>query len=244
MSPLVAVLAAATGTSARIVIPHIDYGAILPELILLGGVLVLIGLSAMTSRRPPTGVFAAATVGIAVAALVASLRLWRRVQDHGAFTTIAHSVDVDGFAVYFLVLVSAVLVVVAILGAGYLRREGIEGCEYYALALISGSGAMFMASANDLILIFLALEVLSIPLYVLAGFARRRSSSTASRSSTARPARRTCRRSRRSSPTTSSRRTACCSPGSRSSSSASRSRSRRCRSTCGPPTSTRARPRR
>ncbi|MGP8065010.1 MAG: NADH-quinone oxidoreductase subunit N [Acidimicrobiales bacterium] len=177
MSPLIAVLAAASGTSARIVIPHIDYGAILPELILLGGVLVLIGLSAMTSRRPPTGVFAAVTVGIAVSALVASLRLWRRVQDHGAFTTIAHSVDVDGFAVFFLVLVSALLVVAAILGAGYLRREGIGGCEYYALALISGSGAMFMASANDLILIFLALEVLSIPLYVLAGFDRRRATS-------------------------------------------------------------------
>ena len=54
--------------------------------------------------------------------------------------------------------------------AGYLRREGIAGPEYYVLALISGSGAMIMASANDLILIFLGLEILSIPLYVLAGF--------------------------------------------------------------------------
>jgi NADH-quinone oxidoreductase subunit N len=99
------------------------------------------------------------------------------VQDHGAFTTVAHSVDVDGFAVYFLVLVPSILVVAAILGSGYLRREGVAGCEYYALALISGSGAMLMASANDLVLIFLALEVLSIPLYVMAGFDRRRQTS-------------------------------------------------------------------
>ncbi len=176
MTPAGPALAAVHATSG-IVLPHIDYGAILPELILLGGVLLLVGISAMTSRQPPTGVYAAATVGIAVGALVASLRLWRHLQQHGAFTTVAHSVDVDGFAVYFLVLVSSVLVVAAILGAGYLRREGIAGCEYYALALISGSGAMLMASANDLILIFLALEVLSIPLYVMAGFDRRRTTS-------------------------------------------------------------------
>lgn len=172
MTPFAAVLA-----SAGLAIPRIDYTALLPELILLGGVLVLIGVSAMTPRRPPTGVYATMTVAIAAAALVASLRLWRDVQNHGAFTTVAHSVDVDGFAVYFLVLVPCILVVAAIIGSGYLRREGIAGCEYYALALISGSGAMLMASANDLIFIFLALEVLSIPLYVMAGFDRRRPTS-------------------------------------------------------------------
>jgi hypothetical protein len=83
---------------AGLAIPHIDYTALLPELILLGGVLVLIGVSAMTPRRLPTGVYATMTVAIAAAALVASLRLWRDVQNHGAFTTVAHSVDVDGFA--------------------------------------------------------------------------------------------------------------------------------------------------
>jgi NADH-quinone oxidoreductase subunit N len=163
--------------ASGVVLPHVDYTAILPELIFLGGVLVLIAASAMAPRQPPTGVYATATCGIALAALVASLVLWRDVQRHGAFMTVARSVDVDGFAVFFLVLVSGVLVVAAILGSGYLRREGIVGCEYYALALISGSGAMLMASANDLILVFLALEVLSIPLYVLAGFDRRRATS-------------------------------------------------------------------
>ena len=171
------VSAALLAVVSGLAIPHIDYTALLPELILLGGVLVLIGISATTSRQPPTGVYAAMTAAIAAAALVASLRLWRDVQDHGAFTTVAHSVDVDGFAVYFLVLVPSILVVAAILGSGYLRREGVAGCEYYALALISGSGAMLMASANDLVLIFLALEVLSIPLYVMAGFDRRRATS-------------------------------------------------------------------
>jgi len=170
-------LSAVAQATSGIVLPHVDYAAILPELILLGGVLFLIAISAMTPRQPPTGAYAATTVACAVAALASSLWLWRDVHNHGAFTVVAHSIDVDGFAVFFLVLVSSVLVVTAVLGAGYLRREGVAGCEYYALALISGSGAMLMASANDLILVFLALEVLSIPLYVMAGFDRRRATS-------------------------------------------------------------------
>ena len=157
--------------------PRIDYTAILPELILLGGVILLISMAAATPKQPSTEVYAVVTGATAVAALISSLVLWHDVETRGPFTTIARSLDVDGFAVFFLVLVSSVLVVAAVLGAGYLKREGVVGCEYYALALVSGSGAMFMAAANDLILIFLALEVLSIPLYVMAGFDWRRGAS-------------------------------------------------------------------
>ena len=164
----------AAATASTLSLPRIDYTAILPELILLGGVLVLITMAALSPTQPSTAAYATLTGGTAVAALIASLVLWHDVERHGPFTTIARSINVDGFAVFFLVLVSSVLVVAAILGAGYLQREGVVGCEYYALALISGSGAMFMASANDLILIFLSLEVLSIPLYVMAGFDRHR----------------------------------------------------------------------
>ncbi len=163
--------------ATQIPLPRIDYTAILPELFLLGGALVLITMAALFTRQPPTSAYATVTIGAGIAALVTSLLLWHDVNSHGAFTTIAHSVNVDGFAVFFLVLVSSVLIVATILGQGYLSREGIVGCEYYALALISASGAMLMATANDLILIFLSLEVLSIPLYVMAGFDRRRASS-------------------------------------------------------------------
>ena len=53
---------------------------------------------------------------------------------------------------------------------GYLRREGIAGAEFHVLALVSASGAMLMGSANDLIIVFLGLEILSIALYVLTAF--------------------------------------------------------------------------
>ena len=54
---------------------------------------------------------------------------------------------------------------------------GLERGEYYTLLLFSISGMMLMAQAGDLLIVFLALEMLSIPLYVLAAFARPQSNS-------------------------------------------------------------------
>jgi len=160
-----------------IAVPHIDYTAILPELILLGGMLILLVVSALVARPIPTEWYAAATVGFAGASLAASLIVWHDVSERGPFLAIAKSIDVDGFAAFALVTLSAVLVVAAMLGAGFLRREGTQGPEYYVLAMIAVSGAMFMAAANDLILVFLGLEILSIPLYVMAGSEVRREGS-------------------------------------------------------------------
>lgn len=57
-----------------------------------------------------------------------------------------------------------------LLSTDYLRRTNTNHGEYYSLLLLSTAGAMFMAGANDLIVVFIALELLSIPLYVLAAF--------------------------------------------------------------------------
>ena len=166
--------------AATIAVPKVNYTTIMPELILLGGMLVLLGISALVTRPIPTEAYATTTALIGLAALISSVVLWHDVQNHGAFQSIARSIDVDGFAVFGLILVSSIVILGAFFAAGYLRREGVVGPEYYVLALISGSGAMFMVAANDLILIFLGLEILSIPLYVMAGFDRRREASAES----------------------------------------------------------------
>lgn len=57
-----------------------------------------------------------------------------------------------------------------VMSIDYVKRIGIEKGEYYTLMLFTISGMMFMVSANDLIVIFVALELLSIPLYVLSAF--------------------------------------------------------------------------
>ena len=86
-------------------------------------------------------------------------------------------VVLDGFSTF----VNALLLVSGLLGVGlaygYLQRMGIERGEYYVLLLFSVTGMMLMAQATDLIVVFLALELLSIPLYVLAAFARPREES-------------------------------------------------------------------
>jgi NADH-quinone oxidoreductase subunit N len=78
----------------------------------------------------------------------------------------------DGFSIFInaLLLVSGLLGIA--LSFGYIKRMGLERGEYYTLMLFSVSGMMLMAQAADLIVVFLALELLSIPLYVLAAFDR------------------------------------------------------------------------
>lgn len=83
-------------------------------------------------------------------------------------------ISLDRFSSFFdlLFLLGTSLVVLS--SFFYARRENIERGEYYSLLLFATSGAMLMASAVDLIVFFLGLEILSVSLYVLSGFFRER----------------------------------------------------------------------
>jgi len=83
----------------------------------------------------------------------------------------------DGFTHFLNVIVIITGIVGVLLAMTYLGKNNIDRGEYYPLLLFSVTGMMMMASASDLIVVFLALELLSIPLYILAGFARPRSDS-------------------------------------------------------------------
>ncbi|MGB9639801.1 MAG: NADH-quinone oxidoreductase subunit N [Anaerolineales bacterium] len=83
-------------------------------------------------------------------------------------------VIVDGFGAFLNTLFLGSGLLGIALAYGYLKRNKIDRSEYYTLMLFSISGMMLMGIAADLIVVFLALELLSIPLYVLAGFARPR----------------------------------------------------------------------
>ncbi len=80
---------------------------------------------------------------------------------------------VDGFARFLDVLFLTSGIVAVGLAYNYLKRMDLEKGEYYILLLFSISGMMLMTYANDLIIVFLSLELLSIPLYVLTGFAQK-----------------------------------------------------------------------
>ncbi|MGE5090842.1 MAG: NADH-quinone oxidoreductase subunit N [Bacillota bacterium] len=81
------------------------------------------------------------------------------------------ALDTFRFAGNGVILLMAAVTV--LLSLAYLEREQIAIPEYYPLILMATAGMMFLAGAEDLIVVFLGLEVMSVAVYVLAGFARR-----------------------------------------------------------------------
>ncbi|MEA3077222.1 MAG: NADH-quinone oxidoreductase subunit [Actinomycetota bacterium] len=162
-----------------IAFPNVEYSDIGPILALVAGAMALLTYASLVRKKPPKGAYALFTVCTAGASLASSAWLWNRFDERGHAPHFAFSnmISVDGFAVFFFVVVAIAVALAALLGDSYLRREQLDGPEYYVLVLLSAAGGMLMAAANDLIVIFLGLETLSIALFVLAGFHRRRSES-------------------------------------------------------------------
>src|SRR5215213_5913186 len=162
-----------------IALPQVEWSLLAPELILIGGALAL--LVAGTFRRDRTMATASCvfTVAVALSALVASWGIWQDVGGGagGARLAVADAVVIDGYAIFFTVVICTAVGLGALLAHGYLRQEKLEAPSFYVLMMLSGSGGILMAKANDLILIFLGLEILSIALYVLAGYHQRRDQS-------------------------------------------------------------------
>src|SRR3990172_6122475 len=149
-----------------------DLITILPVLILSAWacLLMLVDLFIPATRKKWTAWLALA--GLLAGAL--GLLSWPPV---GYLPGFGGMVIADGFALFLDVvfLLSGALAV--LLALNYLPRTGIERGEFYILLLFALAGMMLMAQAADLIVVFLALELLSIPLYILSGFARPRLSS-------------------------------------------------------------------
>ena len=120
--------------------------------------------------------YALYTVVVAGASLVSSVPLWNEVRDpdRGPFSILRGAVGIDAFSVFFFIVLAIAVILTALLADGYLRREGLDGPELYVLLMLSASGGMVMASANDLMVTFLGLEILSLAVYVLAAIHRRR----------------------------------------------------------------------
>ncbi len=84
----------------------------------------------------------------------------------------------DPMSVFFTLLIVSVAAVSVLVSWDYVKRTRINQAEYYALLLSATLGMILMAASNDLITIFLALELMSLSLYVMVGFRRGRLEST------------------------------------------------------------------
>jgi NADH-quinone oxidoreductase subunit N len=85
----------------------------------------------------------------------------------------AGAISVDSYSAYFEIAILIAAMFTVMMSLDYAAENHIPGAEYYSLLLFSAMGMMLMATAGDLIVIFLGLETMSITVYVLAGIARR-----------------------------------------------------------------------
>jgi NADH-quinone oxidoreductase subunit N len=120
-----------------------------------------------------------------VAVLFLALAAWAGVRAFEAggplyFNPAHPMMQVDRLASFGIVLVALSSALACLLSVIYLAALRINHGEYYALVLLASSGMILLVAAIDLITVFLGLELMSIPLYVLAGFDRRRLASNES----------------------------------------------------------------
>ncbi|MCC6798497.1 MAG: NADH-quinone oxidoreductase subunit N [Anaerolineae bacterium] len=150
----------------------LNIGAALPVILLALGacVVLIVDLFIPRGRKHITAWLAA--IGIGVSLVLSLLSLGGVITLGDGETAFAGMYRADRLtdAIGVAALITALLGVMV--AYDYLERTQIQRGEYYVLLLFSTAGAMLMGAANNLVIVFIALELLSIPLYILSGFRR------------------------------------------------------------------------
>jgi len=155
--------------------PPISLAVLAPTLIVMGAGCLVLLLDLLPPRASKVHLATVALLGV-VAALLTSLAAWG-----GRGRGFRDMVILDNYALFFHVVICYGAALIVLLSIDYLRRSGVESGEYYALVLFSTSGMLLLTSASDLIVVFIAIELMSLSLYVLSGlFKRRRQAGEAS----------------------------------------------------------------
>jgi NADH-quinone oxidoreductase subunit N len=139
--------------------------SLLPVILLVtGGLVVLLSEVFLVSGR--RGYQVALTVAFSAAAALSVLA-------SPGVSVFAKQAVADGFSAFVTVTVCAGLALSALLGAGWLHARGLERGEFYALALFGAAGMSLLGMATDLVVAFIAIEVMSLATYSLAAYQRR-----------------------------------------------------------------------
>ncbi len=144
-----------------------DLVAVLPPfLLIVGGIVILLAdLFVPADRKAVTGW---ASFAPFILALLAVFALWG--QTGTAFNGMA---SLDGYALFLDAIFAGAGIATLAFALRYNESRGIQRGEFYPLLLFAASGMMLMGHATNLLIVFIALELLSIPLYILCGIARR-----------------------------------------------------------------------
>jgi NADH-quinone oxidoreductase subunit N len=145
-----------------------DIVAVLPEIIVVAGACTIILAALVIPRGEKKDIIAYLAIGVVLLAAWGSFRI-------SGFETTAFSgmFAHDGYSCFFKFVFYIGTVLSIMLSMHYVKVESINVEEYYILMLFSLSGMMVIASGADLLTIYLGLELMSLPIYVLVGFLQR-----------------------------------------------------------------------
>jgi NADH-quinone oxidoreductase subunit N len=155
----------------QIPLPDLNFGLIMPELIIcvVGVVVMLVDAFARPSQRWITGGLSLAGLLGAGISVISMWMNWTGAQPSASFNGM---IVLDELRLSFTLIFLFVSALTILISMVWVDNEKLPAGEFHALLLFATAGMMLMASGNDLVIIFLGLEILSIATYVMCGFRR------------------------------------------------------------------------
>src|SRR6266581_591523 len=150
-------------------VPDINFALIAPELI-VGVAAVIVMLVDAFTHRAQQSITTVISIVAMIGAAAASVWLW--VAWTGPREAFNGMIVLDDLRLSFTLIFLVVSILTVLVSTLWVETEKLPGGEFHALLLFATSGMILMASGNDLVIIFLGLEILSIATYVMAGFRR------------------------------------------------------------------------
>src|SRR5882672_5138725 len=146
----------------------INYHAILPETITASVAVLIMMIDAMARKIERRVAGTVSLLGL-IAAAFAVASLWGRPVE----TSFKGMIITDDFRLFFAMIFLIVTFLTVLISLRWVEDESLPTGEYFALLMFATTGMLFMSAANDLVMIFLGLEITSISTYVLCGYRRR-----------------------------------------------------------------------
>lgn len=144
---------------------NLNYGAVAPEIIaaVTGVISMLVDALSPKGARKTNAVISLVGLVLALLAVV-------RLEPSGSY--FGGMVTTDPVRVFFSVIILLVAIIAVLLAGQFLRDEGLPPGEFFTLIMFATTGMLLLASAGDLVTVFLGLEIASITTYVMAGYRR------------------------------------------------------------------------
>jgi NADH-quinone oxidoreductase subunit N len=157
-------------------LPVINFQVVWPQIVLVATALFVL-LADVFKRKKKTALIGLISLAGAITAAACLLKAWPA----GGDSSLSGMVFTDGFSFFINLTILLVLILTIMISINYQKFfEGINCGEYYALVFFATCGMTLMAAAGNLILMFVALETMSVSIYALAGFHKDKLRSTES----------------------------------------------------------------